>query len=304
MKNIGPLPFLDKGEEVVLSSSGLFKKNLRSGWKPGRFYLTNRRLLFFQPPRISFQTLLENITNLTTERRALILRSKNVILVTYREVGRKKVLQDLQAWIAVNDIGNWAKRIYERSLLMFNEETIDKIAKELDPDSQEILIYLWQKQHAGIEELTELIDAPNHMDVLLRIKERINPTAERIMGSSILSFERSKIEPETGEKILFNWWILGQKEKKEEEEILLDIFDEEKYLNIIMELPGVKKMGDILLELEPEKVTISTSSANRKYYEEIDLPAEVDTEDFSKSFNNSVLEINLKKIKVGMVRDT
>jgi len=299
MKDVGPLPFLDRNEEVLLFSSGLFKENLRSGWKPGRFFLTTRRLLFFQSPRVSFQTLLENITNLSIEKRAVILRSKNVILVTYREVGREKALQ---AWVAVNNIENWRRRIYERSLLMLNEETIDKVARELDFNSQEILIYLWQKRHARIEELAELIEAPNHMDVLLKIKERINPTAERIIGSSILSFEKSKIEPETGKKILFNWWILGQKEKRNEKEILLDLFDEGDYLNIIMELPGVREIEDILLKLEPEKMTVSASSVNRKYYKEIDLPAEVDTKGLSKSFNNNVLEIKLKKAKVRMAK--
>jgi len=299
MKDVGPLPFLDRNEEVLLFSSGLFKENLRSGWKPGRFFLTTRRLLFFQSPRVSFQTLLENITNLSIEKRAVILRSKNVILVTYREVGREKALQ---AWVAVNNIENWRRRIYERSLLMLNEETIDKVARELDFNSQEILIYLWQKRHARIEELAELIEAPNHMDVLLKIKERINPTAERIIGSSILSFEKSKIEPETGKKILFNWWCLGQKEKRNEKEILLDLFDEGDYLNIIMELPGVREIEDILLKLEPEKMTVSASSVNRKYYKEIDLPAEVDTKGLSKSFNNNVLEIKLKKAKVRMAK--
>lgn len=181
---------------------------------------------------------------------------------------------------------------------MVSEETINKILKELDSNSQEILIYLWQKRHAGIEELARLIDAPNHMDVLLKIKELINPTAERIIGSSLLSFEKSKFDPETGKKVLFNWWCLGQKEKKEEKEILLDIFDEESYLNIIMELPGIKKVEDILFKLEPEKMTISTPSANRKYYKDIDLPTEVNIKNFSKNFNNSVLEIKLKKAKL------
>lgn len=281
MKDVCPLPFLDKGEGVILCSPGLFKENLRSGWKPGRFCLTNRRLLFFQPPRISFQALLENIIDLIIEKRAVILRSKDVILVTYREVEGEKALQ---TWIAVNNIEKWRRRIYERSLLILNEEMIDKIAKELDSDSQEILIYLWQKEYARIEELAELIDAYNHMDVLLRIKERINPTAERTIGSSILSFEKSKFDPKTGKKILFNWWILGQKERKEEEEVLLDIFDEEEYLNIIMELSGVRRIEDILFRLEPEKMTISTSSMTRKYCKEIDLPVEVNTKDFSKSF--------------------
>ncbi|NQS88671.1 Hsp20/alpha crystallin family protein [Patescibacteria group bacterium] len=300
MKNLNSPPFLNKNEEVLLFNSGLFKENLRSGWKPGHFYLTNRRLLFSQPPGISFQTLLDDITNLTIERKAVILRSKNILVVTYGRTEREKVLK---AWIAVNNIENWKKRIYERSLLMLNEETIGKIIKELDFTSRRIPIYLWQRGHARIEELAKLIAAPNHMDVLLKIKEHINPIAERIIGCSILSFEKSRFDPETGKKILFSWWILGQKEKEEEKEILSDIFDEGIYLNIIVELPGVRKTEDILFKLEPEKMTISTSSANKKYYKEINLPAEVNTKDFSKSLNNNVLEIKLKKTKVATLKD-
>jgi len=295
MKDLGPWPFLGRHEEVLLFNSGLFKENLRSGWKPGRFFLTNRKLLFFQPPRIPFQTPLENITNLTIEKRAVILRNKKVIVITYRDAEPRKALS---VWMAVNNIENWRRRIYERSLLTLSQETIDRIAQELDVDSQELLIYLWQRRHAGIEELARSIEAPCHMDVLLKIKEQINPAAERITGGSVLSFEKSRFDPETGEKVLFHWWILGQKEKKDKKEALLDIFDEGDYLNIIMELPGIEKIENILLQLEPEKMTISTFSTNRKYFKEIDLPAQVNTQDFSKNFKNNVLGVKLKKAKV------
>ncbi|GAG14483.1 unnamed protein product, partial [marine sediment metagenome] len=172
----------------------------------------------------------------------------------------------------------------------------------LDADSQDILIYLWQNRHARIEELAEVIGDPTHMDVLLRIREHINPTAVKVIGCSILSFEKSKFDLKTGQKVLFSWWIEGLRERKEVKQVLLDIFDEGEYLNIIMELPGVKA-EDILFKLEDKKITISASSISKKYHEEIDLPAEVDTKSFHNSFNNNVLEIKLKKAELGMLKD-
>ena len=299
MKRIGQEPFLDKDEEILLSNQGLFKDSLRSGWKPGRFYFTNRRLVCFSPPRIKFQTLLDDIVSLSVQKKALILKSANVLVISYKVSDKSR---PLEVWIALKDLQTWARRLYERSLLRVNEEAIDKIAKELDAKSRDILIYLWQNKYARIEQLAELIDAPSHMDVLMRIKEQINPTAEGIIGNSILSFEKSKFDPETGQKVLFSWWIVGKRERKEERQVLSDIFDEGDYLNIIMELPGVKA-EDILCKLEDKKITISASSINKKYHQEIDLPVDVDREAFSKAFNNNVLEIKLKKAKLGILKD-
>ena len=300
--NNGRETFLNKDEEVLLAEQGLLKDTLRSGWKPGRFYLTNERLLFFQPPNIKLQTHLADIVDVALEKKAVIIRTTNVLFLTYRKhcqdtsggAGRGGIMK---AWIAVKDVENWRRKVYERSLLKIDEETIDKVGRELDPKSQDILIHLWQNKHARIEKLAELIDAPAHMDVLLRIREQINPAAERVIGNSILSFEKSKFDSETGQKILFSWWVIGRRErKKEEKKVLSDIFDEGNYLNVIMEFPGVKE-DDILFKLENKKITVSASSLNKKYHEEIDLPVEVDTEDFSKAFNNNVLEIKLKKVK-------
>ena len=302
MKRIGQEPFIDKDEEVLLSNQGLLKENLRSGWKPGRFYLTTRRLLLSQPARVTFQALLNDIVSLSLEKRAVILRSKNVLFISYRKPHQNtdpEVI--LKAWIAVKDVETWKRKIHERSLLIINEEAIDKVADELDSNGRDILIYLWQKRHATIDELASIYDAPNHMDILLKIKEHINPTAERILGNSILSFEKSKFDPETGRKVLFSWWVVGQRKKEEGKKVILDIFDEGDYLNVIMELPGVKS-EDIFLELEDKKITISASSINKKYHEEIDLPAEADTRDFRKTFNNNVLEIKLKKAQLEVLK--
>ncbi len=308
MNKVPPFTFLDKGEQTLLASPGLFKDRLRSGWKPGHFYLTNKRLVCFSPPRIRFQTQLNDIVSLSLEKRAVILRTKEVILLTYRNTIHNRISQLLhpsdesaqdstlsKAWIAVGDLETWRKRLFETSLLKIDEDGIRQVLEELDSESQEILSYLWQKGHANIDELASLCPALNHMDILSKIRQVINPTAERLLDCSLLIFERSKKDDQTSKIITYSWWVIGKTQLKEEiKRPAVDIFDEEDYLSIIMELPGVKA-EDTLFKLENKKITISASSINKKYHEEIDLPAEVDTEDFSNVFNNNVLEIKLKK---------
>ncbi len=307
MNQIDNIPFLDKGEDVILSDHGLLKENLRSGWKPGGCYLTTRRLLSFQPPRVTFQVPLDDIVGLSLEKRAVILRSKNVLSIAYRKRRPKAASRDnrnglLKAWLAINAVDNWKRKVYERSLLRINDDVIDRIADELDPDSRAILVYLWQNKHARIEELAELIQAPTHMDVLLRIREDINATAVRVIGNAILSFEKARLDRETGRKVLFNWWILGRRERSEESPACFDIFDEGVYLTIVMELPGVKP-EDMLLELDKRKLRVSASSVCKTFHQEIDLPADVENGDVSSRVNNNVVEIRLKKASMAALKD-
>lgn len=172
-----------------------------------------------------------------------------------------------------------------------DEERVRKIAQDLDPDSGKLLWYLWRKRHARIDELAQAIKAPTHMDVLIKIKEIINPQAEKVMGSPVLSFERARIDYETGEKVLFSWWLMGG-EGPRKREFLLDLFDEGNYLNIVMELLGAKEK-DIALKVERNKLLISVSSMG--YQEEIHLPVEVTPENFSKRYNNGILQVKLNK---------
>ncbi len=309
MNKVPPFTFLDKGEQTLLTSPGLFKDRLRSGWKPGHFYLTSKRLVCFCPPMIRFQTSLDDIVGLSLEKRPVILRTKEVILLAYKNTAHNRISQMLhpsdelaqdnnlsKAWVAVGDIETWRKRLFERSLLKVDENGIRQVLEQLDSESQEILAHLWQKGHANIDELGSLCPALNHMEILSKIREVINPTAERLLGCSLLTFEWSKKDDQTGKIVTYSWWVIGKTQSKEEiKKPAVDIFDEEDYLSIIMELPGVK-VEDTLFKLENKKITISASSINKKYHEEIDLPAEVDTEDFSKVFNNNVLEVKLKKI--------
>lgn len=81
------------------------------------------------------------------------------------------------------------------------------------------------------------------------------------------------------------------KPEAEEREPLIDMFDEEKSLKVIAELPGTEKK-DIQIKLENDKLIISTK--NKKYYKEITPPSKSELKKWT--YKNGVLEINLKKL--------
>lgn len=297
-------PELKADEEVILTNPGFYKDNSRSGWKPGHLYLTNARLLLWQPARIIFQTTLENIKGISVQQRGFILRSKDALCISYKHPNNAGFSQ---AWFMTKDVEKWKDRIFQRSLLEINQEGIEKIIKELDPESQNILLFVWQNRHAAINELASLYNAPNHMDVLQRIRNIINPKAQELIGFPVLVFERSKIDGPTGKKVMFSWWIIGGDKisvsggKEGKNESLLDIFDEVDCLNIIMELKGVQE-EDVLLGVDEDKLTVSCRTPEANYYEEVPLPSRVDREGIIKKYNNNILEIKLQKLVVSEVK--
>ena len=282
-----------ENEEVILTNPGFYKDNLRSGWKPGHLYLTNFRLFLWQPTRNIFQTSLENIVGINIERRGFVLRSKDALCLSCRHPGQEELSQ---VWVMVNDVATWEKKIFERSLMQIDQGTIDRVSLELDPESQMIVSYIWQNRFAAIEELASLYDAPSHMDILIKIREVINPVFEKIIGHPLLVFEKSKVDPETGNKILFCWWLIGKGRKEACRGALFDLFDEEGYLRIIMELFGISK-DNIQLRVDQDKLIVSVDSLERKFREEIPLPARVDSNELSKEYRNGILEVRLSKMQ-------
>jgi HSP20 family molecular chaperone IbpA len=189
------------------------------------------------------------------------------------------------------------KKLFEMALLEIDQETIDTVMQELDPQSREIVSYLWENRHATIDELAELIAAPTHMDVLLRIKEFINPTAERIAGSPLLAFQRSRADPLTGEKALFSWWVIAPARAAEGAgtRLLVDVFDEGDRINVVTELAGVRE-EDIVLKVAKDRLTLSAQGSEEVYHEEIVLPAEVRIDTMTRTCTNNVLAVSLEKL--------
>lgn len=284
-------PQLLNNEEVILISPGFYKENLLSGWKPGHLYLTNFRLFLWQQTRNLFQISLESITGIDIQQRDFILRSKDTLCLSYHRPGSK---ESSCIWIMVKDMETWKKKVFEGSLLQIKQEAIERIAEELDPESKAIVYYLWQNRFATIDELASLCNASNHMDILLRIRDVINPLAEKTVGSPLLVFEKSKVDPETGRKILFSWWLIGRERGKERRETLLDLFDEGDHIRITMELLALSEEY-IRLRVNQDKLIISTDSSEKEHQEEILLPSSVNSTKISKRYKNGILEVKLQK---------
>jgi len=287
------LPPLRADEQVILKSQGAYKENFRSGWKVGQCFFTNQRFIIYQGPEIRLQLLLKDIIDLKVEKLHYVIRKKETLCLLHKAQERERKI-----WVVVNDLQKWKERIISQtSLLKVDHDTVAKIAAHLGGDSQDILWYLWENRYARIDELADLIDAPSHMHVLIEIRETINPVAEKMLGCPILSFERSKLDPETGEKVLFSWWLAGQPEERtRSEDRLLDIFDEGSHIQVIMEVRGMA-ISDLRLEVERNRLTVRIDKPDRPWKETIQLPVEVKVDDHQMRLRNNLLEIKLLKIE-------
>jgi hypothetical protein len=120
-----------------------------------------------------------------------------------------------------------------------DKQKIAQFVNCLDEKSRVILHYLWWHRHAEISELRKICDDPDDFEILHRLKDVINGKSYSLWGKPIVSFEQSKVDPLTGEKVLFSWWYL------EEENLSLsandnsrvDIFNEKDHIIIIAEIP-------------------------------------------------------------------
>ena len=81
-----------------------------------------------------------------------------------------------------------------------------------------------------------------------------------------------------------------------EREPLVDVFSEDGVVKVVAELPGVEKQ-DIKLHATPKTLTISVDTPQRKYYKELELPAEIDPKTAKAVYKNGVLEVTLKKVE-------
>jgi len=290
-------PNLASDEHVILYSQGGYKDNVRPVWKLGKFYLTNRRLIFSVPTHVIWEVSLGNIKGISVEQQRYIAgRVKDMIAIRYQNSINHRLSK---AWIIMPELEAWRKELYGRTLLKINQEMLDSVLEQLDPCSQELVSYLWQNRHATIIELADLIDAPTHMDVLLRIKGVINPTAEKVIGSPLLVFEKSRVDDETGEVVPFSWWFIARTliEERDKKATRVDIFDEEDRIDIVADLSGSGVTEeDITLRIAGDRVILSAEAGNEKYYEEIALPSEVNPDKFMRTCHNNILALSLQKL--------
>lgn len=81
---------------------------------------------------------------------------------------------------------------------------------------------------------------------------------------------------------------------EEERHPLVDVFDEQDHVLVIIELPGVEE-EHIHTEVEGDILTLSAVSGKRKYSREVLLPKDVDVSTIKSKYKNGVLEIRMSK---------
>jgi HSP20 family molecular chaperone IbpA len=119
------------------------------------------------------------------------------------------------------------------------KEDMSKLLEALDEKSRGILWHLWWYRHAEISQLRDLIDATSDFEVLHRLKEVINKQAQKLWGKPAVRFEQSRVDPLTGEKVLFSWWFLDEENLliSVSEKPLVDVFNEKDSVTVVAQLP-------------------------------------------------------------------
>jgi HSP20 family molecular chaperone IbpA len=164
---------------------------------------------------------------------------------------------------------------------------MNQVMNALDKSVQ-ILIYLLKERHAGIRKLVNLINASSDMEVLVKIRGVINPKVQETMGQPLIIFEQSKLDPLTGEKITFSWWL---------DEELIDNIPNGKLLNSYDEKDSLRVVASIPLQEEDIEVEVKDNFliiVGKNYYQKVALTSVVEG-NVKKTANNGVLEVVLKK---------
>jgi len=77
---------------------------------------------------------------------------------------------------------------------------------------------------------------------------------------------------------------------------LIDVFQEENWITIIVEIAGFNK-ETFKIDVKEQKLTLSAKGNDRRYYKSLNLPKVVIPNVISTKYNNGVLQIKLRKAK-------
>jgi len=138
---VGSLSSVDlPPDEVILKERGGYLTPGQSRWCMGTLLLTPKKLTFFTSKSgFMWETALGNIKDLALEKRIYGVSQSDTIRIEYDSSGELS-----KAWIISFNLEVWRKELYKRLLLKVDRETLNKIVSELDADSKEILMFLYE----------------------------------------------------------------------------------------------------------------------------------------------------------------
>jgi HSP20 family molecular chaperone IbpA len=174
-------------------------------------------------------------------------------------------------------------------------QDIAEVVSLVDRGSARMLWHFWKNRHYQLGELKTMLGEPSHMNVLIRIREVINPAARAVLGKPLLVFERSRMDHQTGEHVLSSWWLNEDRPGETPETAeFVDVLEEEDHCLVLIELPGVEE-ENIGLNTTAGRLTVSVDTPDHRYHEEIPLPAGADPGRYSASYRNGILQIKIDK---------
>ncbi|ATW26434.1 hypothetical protein [Candidatus Formimonas warabiya] len=129
----------------------------------------------------------------------------------------------------------------DQDLTREEKDWLRRFLNSLDYRSRAMFWHLWQKGHAELEELRIAANLATDMEALMHVKDVLNPKACEFFGQPVLVFHRSKVNPQTGEKVLFNWWLeLDPFSPGEQQAPIVDLFENGNTIMVVAEVPEIR----------------------------------------------------------------
>ena len=318
---------------ILLQSQGCFMSHRSSHWQIGELSLSARRFAFGQGGRPRFELPLTRITAVAVEQRKFILLRKEVIRLSYALAGKER---NRQAWFITPDLGRWLEELMtitntrewpgrpanecgrssrpssalprpmstqarDGEAVRVREDQVQELAAAVGPLGARVLWHLWQRHHAGIDELAELVDAPTHMDVLSLLREGINEPARRLLGGPVLVFKERALDQNSGRTVCFNWWLERAEEASESvsdspdfAEPLVEIHDEGEALLVVAIVPGVQ-VETFRAEVNGRRLLLAAETVYGPCALTVSLPCRVLAKPAKVVSRNTVLSLWLAK---------
>ncbi|MFB6219401.1 MAG: Hsp20/alpha crystallin family protein [Halobacteriaceae archaeon] len=80
------------------------------------------------------------------------------------------------------------------------------------------------------------------------------------------------------------------------DDVHVDVHETPDEVRVVADIPGVAK-EDLSLQCDGETLTVSAASDRREFDERLRLPARVDADSASATFNNGVLEVVFDRVE-------
>ncbi|MHB1418085.1 MAG: hypothetical protein ACYCX4_00635 [Bacillota bacterium] len=133
------------------------------------------------------------------------------------------------------------------------------------------------------------------MEVLLQIREVINPTAKRILGSSIIEFRENHFDMGDGKRLLFSWWLVSPWDTEDWRNLWQpEVYYEKDAITVLMPLNGAEAKQ---VEINPEKgrLHILLNYRGKQIEKSVAIPLTAGPVCLTKHENNGFLVITLVK---------